>query len=104
MSVRLMSGPRVAELAGVSYRQLDYWVTNGLIPMVDIEGGGDGTGNHRVFTDAELNIVKWMGELVRQGVKPRLASALAQAIEEQGHAYLGMFRIAPVSADIGEDA
>jgi DNA-binding transcriptional MerR regulator len=97
MSVRLMSGPRVAELAGISYRQLDYWVTEGLIPMVDIEGGGQGTGNHRVFTDTELGIAKWMGELVRQGVKPKTASALAQAIDEQGFAYLGMFRIAPVS-------
>lgn len=100
MGVRLMSGPRVAELASISYRQFDYWIREGLIPMPEVEGGGRGTGNHRVFTDSELTMVKWMGELVRQGIKPRVASALAQAIEEQGFAYLGMFRIAPSAEEV----
>lgn len=101
MSIRLMSGPRVAELAGVSYRQFDYWVREGLIPTIEIDGvAGEGTGNHRVFTDAELSIAKWMGELVRQGVKPRVAGPLAEAIHEQGYAHLGMFRIAPVAEEV----
>lgn len=90
----LMTGPAVAEKYGISYRQLDYWLHRGYLKPAEVEGlAATGTGHHRIFTAVEAEVARWMGELVRQGIKPETAGPLAKQLAETGEARFGMFRL-----------
>jgi len=66
--------------AGITYRQLDYWVRAGLL-----DGQRDlGSGNARDWTTAQASKARVMGSLVRAGVGPRLASELAGELLHAG--------------------
>jgi DNA-binding transcriptional MerR regulator len=56
------SGTEVARLAGVTYRQLDYWLRIGAI---QIEDPTPGTGRPRLFTEDEVDRVINIVERVR---------------------------------------
>ena len=70
--------------AGISYRQLDYWLRTGLL-------GGPcdiGTGNARDWTTAQVSKARVMGSLVRAGIGPRLAAELSDRFLADGRAQL----------------
>lgn len=54
----------VARKARVSYRQLDYWLRNGVI---DIESdGAPGMGNARQFTATEIDDLMTLGRIINE--------------------------------------
>ena len=55
----------------ISYRQFDYWVSQGLIHVE----GGVGSGHQRNISDDEAQVLKVMAALVGDGMSPRAAFA-----------------------------
>lgn len=71
----------VAERAGITYRQFDYWVSNGWLP-----GGNAGPGRWRALTDAERDQVVEFAELVRAGFDPGALGSYNAATRSRLHA------------------
>lgn len=69
----------VCKVAGISYRQLNYWTERGFLL-----GNAAGSGNTQNYPDGEVLVAIYMGALVRAGIKPDAAAGLAQtmAIEQ----------------------
>lgn len=84
------TAPQTCALAGVTYRQLDYWIRTGRVRPVD---GPCGSGNYREFEQAEAAIATRMGVLVRAGLLPDAAEDVARQLQTYGFAHLGGFRI-----------
>lgn len=77
-----MNTETVCARAGLSYRQADYWTRSGLIPGV-ANLRHLGSGNPREWTRDQVEFVTVLAQLIRAGVKPRVASdALQQRIAE----------------------
>lgn len=53
----LWTSAEVAREVGATYRQLDHWCRNGLIPGQD-EGRGVGSGHRRKWTDKQVEIAR----------------------------------------------
>jgi len=71
--------------AGITYRQLDYWLRTGLL-----DGQRDtGSGNTRDWAAAQVSKARVMGSLVRAGIGPRRAAGLADRLLADGRAQLG---------------
>ena len=64
----------IAQIAGISYRQLDFWVRRGYLRPVHV--GGSGT--YRQWPDEEVRVAKEMARLVVAGVSPALAARVAR--------------------------
>lgn len=67
---RRFSSPQVCELAGISYRQLDYWTRLGYLHP-DHRGG---TGYDRAWSETETVKVHAMAAMVRAGLTPAAAA------------------------------
>lgn len=67
------STTEAAYAAGVSFRQTDYWVRQGLIPGVI---HSEGIGHPREFTNEQVKFLSMMGALVKAGMKPDKASEM----------------------------
>lgn len=61
----------VAKLAGITYRQLDYWLRRGFVYVSDPEPG---SGYQRQFSLTESAQVIALSALVRIGFSPESAS------------------------------
>lgn len=68
------SSQQIADKAGITYRQLDHWVTKGWL-----RPRGSGSGSDRYWTPAEEQCALDMGSLTRFGVPPELAHRIARA-------------------------
>ena len=53
-----------AEIAGITYKQLDHWTRLGHLHP----GGGSGTGNSRWWADDEVEVARRMGRLTSAGL------------------------------------
>jgi excisionase family DNA binding protein len=72
---RTYTTPQVAELTGATYRMIDHWTSRGFLPET-----ATGSGSRRRFTEAELDTVRLVEQLLRVGfVLPR-AFAIAEAL------------------------
>lgn len=64
----------IAAQMGVTYRELDYWCTNGWLAPSTIDGFGTGrtpgSGNTRVWAGREVTEAVIFAKLVRIGFKP----------------------------------
>lgn len=61
------SGARAAEIAGISYRQLDYWARTDLVRPSLVDAQGSGTRRRYSYTDLlELRVIK---SLLDAGIK-----------------------------------
>ena len=69
-----MDTPQVAKRIGVTYRQIDYWVRCGCIRGVTQDPG---SGNHREWPAAPIAIADRMARLVQAGMRPPIASGIA---------------------------
>jgi DNA-binding transcriptional MerR regulator len=68
----------VAELARVSYRQLDHWVASGLLVIGDVSPG---SGTRRRWTPDETTHARLFAALVHAGVTPQaVADAMPSAL------------------------
>lgn len=65
-SVRVMSAPRAADIAGVTYRQLDHWSRRGWITASHIERVGDGRKVRR-YLEVDVARLATLRHLARSG-------------------------------------
>lgn len=98
-----MRAHEVANRAGITYRQLDFWVRSGLVhPHTAFTGSASaisdaelaalpeqwrtpaapGSGTIRQFTDQEAAVIAQMAALVRAGLEHRPAVAMARQLVE----------------------
>jgi hypothetical protein len=68
---RTLSTHEVAELARVSYRQLDHWVGSGFLVIAD---AAPGSGTRRHWSPDEAHRAHVFAELVHAGVTPQAAA------------------------------
>lgn len=64
----------IADQAGVTYRQLDYWIRQGYLKPIRTGG----TGHQHEWPKTELSVARWMGRLVKAGFTPEAAAELAR--------------------------
>lgn len=84
--MRLMSSPALCAATGATYRQIDYWVTQGWLTPLAVEGKSPkGSGHRRVFTDTHVGIVS---ALLLATDRKAMAAHVSTAITT-GHADLG---------------
>lgn len=76
--------PALAKHLGISYRELDHWVTQGWIASTTLNGGEDrrnpGTGKVRVWVGREVSVARIFANLVHAGMKPRFAGRIAEGL------------------------
>ncbi len=60
--------PEACQLAGVSYRQLDYWSRRGLLVPSITEA--DGSGSQRRYSSFDVAQARVLGRLSALGIKP----------------------------------
>jgi DNA-binding transcriptional MerR regulator len=70
--MRTFTSQEVLDLTGITYRQLDHWVTTG---FVRIDAARPGTGNSRTFSYSETLRLMVLASLIHAGVTVRTASA-----------------------------
>ncbi|WP_026926500.1 MerR family transcriptional regulator [Granulicoccus phenolivorans] len=59
-------GPVACSVAGITYRQLDYWARTGLVtPEIK---GAQGSGSHRLYSFRDLVILKVIKRLIDAGI------------------------------------
>jgi hypothetical protein len=76
--------------AGITYRQIDHWTRTGIIhtdqDLTDCWDGGDpqrpGTGFNRIYSDAETQVLRMLGALVRAGFSPVAGARVARQLVE----------------------
>jgi hypothetical protein len=68
------TSPEACSMAGVTYRQLDYWVRKGML----YPGFGEGTGNPRWWPASEVEIARRMGCLAAAGLPLDFAARMAR--------------------------
>lgn len=83
-SAQGFSGRRAAEIAGITYRQLDYWARTDLVRPSLVDAAGSGTRRRYSYTDLlELRVIK---SLLDAGIKlENVREAFTYLREELGH-------------------
>lgn len=75
-------GPAVSKLVGISYRQLDYWTTTGLVRASVRDAGGSGTQRLYAFDDiVQLRLIK---RLLDTGVGLQRIRSAIEYIRDRG--------------------
>jgi hypothetical protein len=83
------SGRELCDIAGITYRQLDYWARLGLLrPSV---ADARGSGSRRRYGEADVEIARAVGELMAFGGRGHLTDQIASAVR-----ILRLRRIDPV--------
>jgi hypothetical protein len=72
----------VLKRAGITYRQLDYWIGNGWIQpsREPSKRGSIGSGVPRIWPDDEIRVAIIMGRIVNAGLAPAVAAVVARRI------------------------
>lgn len=76
---QVFSSPEVCRLAGITYRQLDYWCRTGVITPMRVS---DGSGMPRRWATKQVDIIRVLGRLSALGV---CMQAFRTAAEELTH-------------------
>jgi DNA-binding transcriptional MerR regulator len=79
----LCGGWQAARIAGVTYRQLDYWTRTGLLPKP--EQPARGKGSRRGYAFLDLVRVRVVASLKRQGVSVQMIRRVLDALTEKWH-------------------
>jgi DNA-binding transcriptional MerR regulator len=75
-------GPAVCRTVGISYRQLDYWTTTGLVRASVRDAGGSGT--QRLYSFDDIVQLKLIKRLLDAGVDLRRIRKAVAFIRDQG--------------------
>jgi DNA-binding transcriptional MerR regulator len=74
--------PRAAKLAGITYRQLDYWARQNYVrPSLE---DAKGSGSQRLYSFTDLLKLKVMKRLLDQGLSLQKTRGAIEAIERAG--------------------
>ena len=76
---RLIS-PQVARLAGITYRQLDWWIRTGLVTC---ENPAPGTGHERGFTVYDVIAIRAAGDLRKHGASMQAIRKAVDALRAE---------------------
>lgn len=87
MNATTYTGPNAAELAGITYKQLDYWARTELIRPSVLDARG--SGSRRRYSQRDLFVLKTIKRLLDVGIR-------LEVIRELG----GLLNDSPVDADI----
>ena len=75
-------GPAVCRMVGITYRQLDYWTTTGLVtPSVR---DADGSGSQRLYGFADIVQLKVIKELLDTGITLQRIRAALEFVRDRG--------------------
>ncbi|CAN5126203.1 MerR family transcriptional regulator [soil metagenome] len=75
-------GPAVCKIVGISYRQLDYWTTTGLVqPSVR---SAEGSGSQRLYAFDDVLQLKIVKNLLDTGVSLQRIRAAIEYVRERG--------------------
>ncbi|MCL1801989.1 MAG: MerR family transcriptional regulator [Promicromonosporaceae bacterium] len=75
-------GPAACRVAGISYRQLDYWARTGLVePSVR---NASGSGTHRLYSFRDILVLKVVKRLLDTGVSLQQIRTAANHLHERG--------------------
>jgi len=75
-------GPTVCRIAGITYRQLDYWAREELVePSVQ---NAKGSGTHRLYSFRDVLVLKAMKRLLDTGVSLQKIRAAADFLRARG--------------------
>lgn len=77
-------GPAVCKLLGITYRQLDYWTTTGLVRASVRDAGG--SGSQRLYGFADIVQLKLIKRLLDAGVGLRKIRAAIDLVRDHGMA------------------
>lgn len=80
---RWFSSVNICSLAGISYRQLDYWTRTGYLRPIS-GGVTPGSGTTRWFAAVELDITVTAFSLINVGFNPQAALTYARQLIETG--------------------
>ena len=81
----------LASITGLTYRQLDHWITKGYLRTV--EGTRRGYGFQRALSPREVRVLRVMHELVQDGVNPEQAVKMARRHVNRRPVFLGGFQL-----------
>lgn len=81
----------LATMPGLTYRQLDHWLSRGYVRRAPSSKAG--SGNERYLTPREARILHVMFELVKDGVNPEQAAKMARRYESGRPLFLGGFEL-----------
>lgn len=87
-----MNSLSAADLADVSYRQLDYWIRKGYI-----RGSLPGSGHQRNLNGHEVDVLMHLAALVKAGIRVDVAAQVAREWADGGAPTLPGFTLAPTS-------
>ncbi len=75
-------GPAVCDIVGISYRQLDYWTTTGLVtPTVR---DAEGSGSQRLYAFEDIVQLKVIKRLLDTGVSLQRIRTAMEFVRERG--------------------
>ncbi len=81
-------GPVVCQIVGISYRQLDYWTTTGLItPSVR---SAEGSGSQRLYAFEDIVQLRVIKSLLDAGVSLQRIRAAIDYVRERGLSLRGL--------------
>lgn len=78
-------GPTVCQIAGITYRQLDYWTRTNLVTASIASAAG--SGSHRLYSFRDLLLIKMIKALIDvgislQNVRKAVAHLAARGVED----------------------
>lgn len=76
-----LSSEEVCARVGITYRQLDHWVTRSYVPCS--HDPSEGSGWFRGFSEADVEQVAVFSALIRRGVRPAAAGAWSEQQRRQ---------------------
>ncbi len=79
-----LSAPEAAAAVGISYRQLDFWISQGFVP-----GENPGSGRRRRFTSEDVGRLAMMARLVNAGMRVNRAGELCSELMVNGRIEVG---------------
>ena len=75
-------GPNVCKIVGITYRQLDYWATTGLVkPSVR---DAEGSGSQRLYSFEDVVVLRIIKRLLDTGVSLQRIRAAVDYVRERG--------------------
>lgn len=89
-----MNSLTAADLARVTYRQLDHWIRKGYI-----HGANPGSGYSRDLTGHEVLVLRHMSALVHAGMTATEAAPIARRLASGEAVSFGPWQLSPVRSD-----